>query len=479
MNIMDSKKIITCITVAVILLFTGVIIGWHLYTPRTDFEIQAPGADNRPEGGARSIYDVQIGEHFMKYADVEPSSLTGKWTQFRGEKSDNIIVTAENINFSGSDYPILWTIETGEGYAAPVIYNGRAYFLDYVEALSSDALRCLDLETGAEIWRRWYRSPMRRNHGFSRTVPVIGEGYIITIGPMGHVMCCDPETGDLLWAIDMQKDFGTTIPQWHSGQCPLVDDGILVLAPAGEEILLAGLDCLTGEILWSTPNTINYDKSHSSIMPMTIAGKRTYVYIGLGGVCGVSADKDDIGTLLWHVSTWRPSTAAVPSPVQIAQNRIFLCAGYGVGGALLEVNRQGERWNAAITQQYNPRDGISCEQHTPIFYNNMLISVLPKSGGPMRSRVVCYSPTNLNNPLWISEGDETIVDGPYIVINNHLFAFSETAELFVYEILQQSMRLLKRQKIMDGSDAFGPLSYADGILVLGDDHTLMALKISD
>ena len=42
-----------------------------------------------------------------------------------------------------------------------------------------------------------------------RTVPVIRDEYVITIGPQGHVMCCDPVTGDLKWGIDMQKQFKT------------------------------------------------------------------------------------------------------------------------------------------------------------------------------------------------------------------------------------------------------------------------------
>ena len=275
--IVNSQKIITLVTAAVILLYTGIIIGWRLHTPRSSLTIQSPGADNRPEGTARSIDDVLIGEYFMKYGDFT-SDLTGKWIRFRGEKSDNIIVAPETVRTSGDDYPVLWTMETGEGYAAPVIYNGRAYFLDYIEAQNSDALRCLELETGNELWRRWYRSPMRRNHGFSRTVPAIGEGYIVTIGPMGHVMCCDPITGELKWTLDLRKEFGSEIPRWHSGQCPLVIDDVLVLAPAGEEILIAGFDCHTGEMLWSTPNTLDYEKSHASVMPMTLGGKKMYVY---------------------------------------------------------------------------------------------------------------------------------------------------------------------------------------------------------
>ena len=472
---MKPQKTATIVTVAVILIYAGIMIGWHLYTPRGDLSIQAPGADHRPEGSTRSINDVLIGEFFMRYEDLS-SELTGKWPCFRGEQSNNIIVAPETIHTSDGDYPVLWTVETGEGYAAPVIYNGRFYFLDYHEALNSDALRCFSLETGKELWRRWYRVPMKRNHGFSRTVPAIGEGYIITVGPQGHVMCCDPITGNLKWSLDMQKAFNTRMPQWYTGQCPRTDGDILILAPAGEEILLAGFDCRSGEMLWSTPNTLKYKMSHSSVMPMTLSGKKTYMYVGEGGVCGVSAEEADRGTLLWETSRWQPSVVA-PSPVQVSANQAFMCAGYGAGGAMLRVDRQGNKWTASVTDQYKPRDGLSSEQQTPIFYKNMLISVMPNDGGGQRGKLVCYSPSNLHDPLWTSAADERFGYGPYIVINNHLFVFKDDGELYVYEIMKQSMKLVKQQRIMDGADAWGPLAYADGTLIVRDAHNVKGLKI--
>ena len=473
-NVVNPKKTIAIVTVAVTLIYTGIIAGWHLYTPRSDLSIQAPGADNRPEGSARNINDVLIGEFFMKYGEVS-TELTGKWPCFRGESSHNIIDVPEKINISGDDYPVLWSIGTGEGYAAPVIYNGRFYFLDYHEELSSDALRCFSLETGKELWRRWYRSPMKRNHGFSRTIPAIGEGYIITVGPQGHVMCCDPVTGDLKWSLDMKKEFKTEAPFWYTGQCPRVDGDILILAPAGEETLLAGFDCRSGEIRWSTPNTLKYKMSHSSVMPVTLFGKKMYVYAGIGGVCGVSAEEADKGTLLWETSQWQPSVVA-PSPVQVSENQIFMCAGYGAGGAMLQINRNGSKWTATVTDQYKPRDGLSSEQQTPIFHKNMLISVMPNDGGGQRGKLVCYSPSDLHTPLWTSAADERFGYGPYIVINSHLFAFKDDGELYVYEIMQKGMKLVKQQRIMDGIDAWGPLAYADGVLIVRDDHTVIGLK---
>jgi outer membrane protein assembly factor BamB len=348
--------------------------------------------------------------------------------------------------------------------------------MDYNEQLSSDALRCFSLETGEELWRRWYRVPMKRNHGFSRTIPAVGDGYLVTIGPEGHVMCCDPLTGDMKWSLDMQKTYNSEVPFWYTGQCPLVVDGELVLAPAGDTTLLTGLDVMTGEVKWATPNSVKFKMSHSSVMPMTIDGKKMFVYIGVGGVVGVSAEKADIGKLLWSESKWQPSVVA-PSPLQASNNQIFLVAGYGTGGAMLRVERSGNTWKTAITDQYKPSEGLASEQQTPILYDNMIISVMPKDGGGNRGKLVCYSPNDLHSPLWTSAADERFGLGPYIVINNNIFVFKEDGELYVYEIRGQNMTLKKKQRIMEGVDAWGPLAYSDGRLILRDDHTVKCIKI--
>ncbi|MDR3309207.1 MAG: PQQ-like beta-propeller repeat protein [Tannerella sp.] len=468
-------------TVFVIVFYIALITWWHLYVPGDNFALQSPGADNRPEGSARSANDVVIGEFFMNYSaetETASASFDGRWTSFRGERSLNIISNNDPINTSADDYPLLWSVTTGEGHAAPVILAGKVYFLDYDEQLSSDALRCFDLATGKELWRRWYRSPIKRNHGFSRTVPAVGDDYIITIGPEGHVMSCDPLTGNLLWTLDMQKQYNTEVPFWYTGQCPNVDNGVLILAPAGEEVLLTGIDCLTGQPLWTTPNTLHFKMSHSSITPMTLSGKLTYVYIGVGGVCGISAEKSDMGRLLWSATKWQPSVVA-PSPLQISTDKIFLVAGYGAGGALLQVERAGDKWTASILEQYKPSEGLSSEQQTPIFFNNLIFSVMPKDGGAHREKLVCYSPQNLHQPVRTSAANERFGLGPYIVINSKLFILKDTGELYVYEISGDNFTLLKHQTVIpDGADAWGPMAYADGRLLVRDAHNIKCLKIN-
>jgi len=470
---LKKKNIIAFVTAIVVLIYTVAIVLWHLYTPDFAVSIQNPGADNRPEGKSRKADDVLIGEFFMHYSE-SVSSLKGQWNCFRGGKYDNIVHTDEVFNFS-SDFPVQWKIETGEGHAAPAIYNGRVYLLDYEEALSSDVLRCFDLESGTELWRRWYRVPMKRNHGFSRTVPAVTDKYVITIGPQAHVMCCDPLTGDLKWSLDVQKQFQTEVPGWYAGQCPRIEDNQLILATAGAEILMVGVDCETGEIAWETPNSTGYKMSHSSVMPMVIHGKKTYVYAGVGGVCGISAETADKGKLLWNVEKWKPSVIA-PSPLQISAGDIVLTAGYGAGSAWLQVKSTEGKWTANILDQFKPSEGLSSEQQTPLLYEQMVITVLPKVGGSS-GKLVAYSPSNIRTPIWESAADERFGLGPYMIIANHLFALKDDGELYIYRLEQRKMTFVKKQRIMDGIDAWGPIAYADGYLIVRDDHWVYCLKI--
>lgn len=480
---MNDKKI-TWITIGVTIFYLCLLIFWHFYDPSSHFTESQPGADHRPAGHSRKADDVLIGEFFMQdssqLSTLNPqlSTLKGEWPCFRGARFDNQATLSPTAKWLEGDFQEMWSVETGEGHAAPVISEGRVYVLDYDEQLSSDALRCLDLQTGKQLWRRWYRVPMKRNHGFSRTIPAVAGELIVTIGPEGHVMCCDKISGQMRWSIDMKERFGTEIPFWYTGQCPLIYKDMLVLAPAGKDTLMLGLDVKTGQTLWATPNSVQFKMSHSSVIPMTLDGVPTFVYVGVGGVCGVSAETGTQGRLLWSAQEWQPSVVA-PSPLQISQNQVFLVAGYGAGGALLQVNRQGTSWHAVIKDNYKASEGMSSEQQTPINYQGTLITILPKDGGGMRERLAMYSPTDIHHPIWTSAADERFGLGPYLVIGDRLFALKEDGELYAYQLNAKSMKLLRKQKIIDeGVDAWGPMAYADGMLIVRDAKTIKCIKVA-
>jgi outer membrane protein assembly factor BamB len=107
----------------------------------------------------------------------------------------------------------------------------------------------------------------------------------------------------------------------------------------------------------------------------------------------------------------------------------------------------------------------------------MIITVIPKDGGSYRGRLACYSPSDLRNPIWNSAAEERFGLGPYLMIDGHLFVFKDDGELYVYKAGKGSMELLRSQRIMEGADAWGPMAYADGMLVLRDAHNVKCIRI--
>ena len=64
-----------------------------------------------------------------------------------------------------------------------------------------------------------------------------------------------------------------------------------------------------------------------------------------------------------------------------SSSRIFLVAGYGTGGLSYKWIRQDRSGPLRFWTCYKADKGLSSEQQTPILYNDMIISVMPKDGG--------------------------------------------------------------------------------------------------
>ena len=454
----------------------GVLGWWLFYNPADDITPSLPGQDNRPEKDTTQTETIIIGEKFKEYIQFS-SDLTGKWTRFRGADFDNIV--KDNIRLIdswGEDGPeILWEVELGEGHAAPAIYNGRVYILDYLEIKKADALRCFSLETGEEIWRRWYNVHVKRNHGMSRTVPAVNDKYIVTVGPRGHVMCCEPDNGEFLWGMDLVKDFGSEIPFWYTGQCPIIDDTVVVLAPAGSS-LLVGVNCANGEIIWQTPNKDGWRMSHSSIMPMQYGGKKMYIYAAIGGICGVSAEGNNIGEILWRTTAFAPSVVA-PSPLVLEDGKILITAGYGAGAMFFQLKKEGDKILVDIIQTYKPIEGISSEQQTPIYHLGRIFSILPKDAGPKRNQFICGDPNDCTNIYWSSGKTERFGLGPYVVADGKFFILSDDGTLAIVRASAESFILLDKARIIEGQDAWGPIAIADGRLLMRDSKKMVCLDV--
>lgn len=453
---------------AVLALCSAAFAFWIRIGPGTDLQARIPGADRSAnETEEKQLEGPKYG--IFKAGAGRPAANVGSsWPRFRGPEYDGVSTERTPLarRWPASGPAVLWSLDVGEGHAGAAVHRGCVYMLDYDREEQSDVLRCLSLEDGAEIWRFSYPVKVKRNHGMSRTIPTVTDRFVVSLGPKCHVICLDSASGTYLWGLDLVEDFGVTVPPWYAGQCPLVEDGKAILALGGDNLMMA-FDCESARAVWHTPNPRGWKMSHSSIVPMTVNGRRMYVYCASGGVAGVAADD---GSLLWYTENWKIRIATVPSPVPVGDGRIFLTGGYNAGSAMLQVTEKEGRFVPEIEYRLAP-DVFSCEQHTPVLFEEHLYGVRPDG------ELACL---RLDGTLaWSSNTGRFFGKGlgPWLAADDIIFAMNEQGVLVMAEASPLGYRELGRAKVLEGHDSWGPMALAGGRLIVRDVTHMVCLDV--
>ncbi len=452
-----------------------VLIVWFARNPAVDLAESVPGMDGRPPGLAAKAEKVRIGDLFNRGSGTA-GVVSTPWPCFRGADFSNHAKPSGPLaeTWEASGPPVLWSIELGEGYAGAAVLGGRVFVLDYDETRQADVLKCLSLDDGKLIWERGYRLRVKRNHGMSRTVPAVSDRFAVTVGPRGHVMCVETETGKLLWGLDMAEEFGTKIPDWYTGQCPLLDGETAVLAPCGTNVFMLGVDCATGKRLWTTPTPGAWLMSHSSIAPAVINGKRMYVYAAINGMAGVSAETADRGKILWQTTEWTPAVIA-PAPVVMPDGKMFVTAGYGGGSMVFQVGQGQEGFTVRAIRKFTPKDGLACEQHTPFVFGGKLFGVLPKDAGANRNQFVCADPDG--RILWSSGKETRFGMGPFMAVGDRFLILDDDATLTMARADASGFKVMAKARLFAGKDAYAPFAFSGTRLILRDDKRMMCVEL--
>jgi outer membrane protein assembly factor BamB len=450
--------------------------------PLTVRAARAEGSLAEAKAGARTASgDVILAGCFKSHPEVPAGATSGFWPGFRGAARDNVARRSDSGALSEAWPPegpqVLWSAPLGDGHAMPALAGGCLYVLDYDEARGGDCLRSLNADTGAARWEYLYAVKTKRNHGISRTVAATDGDAVVTVGPQCHVLCLTATNGAYRWGFNLAERYGAKVPLWYAGQCPLLDGGAAVFAPAGTNVLLCGIDLKSGETIFETPNPGGLGMSHASVMVLEAEGVRQYLYAALGGIAGVAASGPERGRLLWKTSAFAPSVVA-PSPLPLAQGRFFMTAGYGSGGAMFGVTRDAAgAWKADVLFKTD-RKHFASEQQTPVALDGLLYAVLPSDGGGDRQQLACMTPEG--ERLWASGRDDAFGLGPYVAAEGGLmYLLDDTGTLTLARVGREGYRRLARHALMGGKgrDAWGPLVLADGRLYARDSARLYCLAV--
>jgi outer membrane protein assembly factor BamB len=471
------KTLVRLIPVLVAVVGALALALWLRADPVKDLPMRLEVAGNRPADD----FDTKFPGEFLASGLEAPKDLPGMWPNFRGENYDAVSPDETPLarTWPADGPKHLWQTPVGSGCAGAAILNGRVFLTDYDEAKQSDVVRCLSLADGRELWRRWYEVPIESTDGgITRTVPAVTNRVLVSLGPKLHVMALSTATGSFLWGIDMVKQYKTKVPNWNAGQCPLIDRDRLILAPAGDQVLMTAIDLDTGEPVWRTPNTHHWKMTHSSVIPMTFKETRMYLYVASGGITAVASEDGEgfkAGDVLWQRDDWTVPFANVPSPVVLGGGHILLSGGFGGGSMLLKLKQEGGKFSTDILWRFEGSKEFAAEQQTPVAFKGYLYTILPKDAGTLAEQLVCVDSSGKR--AWESGPKNRFGLGPYLIADGLLFVMSEKGQLTIAEAAADGYKPLATAKIFDAVDAWGPMAIAGGRLIVRDQTRMVCLDV--
>jgi outer membrane protein assembly factor BamB len=397
----------------------------------------------------------------------------------------------------------LWSVDVAEGFAGPAVCAGQVYLLDRVDD-KQDVLRCLDLKTGNELWRLGYDAPGRLPFNGSRNVPTVEGQYIFTVGPLGHFHCIDRQTHQVVWSKHLVNDFKdpeidvatpptnrldtlarAQVPMWGMTQAPLVYKDTVIVAPQTQKTGLVAYDQATGSIRWRSDYIGRNWYSHVSPTLMTLGGLPQVIMLAQPSdpekspaqappalITSVAADT---GRILWSIKTPAPYKIPIPQPLRVADDRIFITGGYGLGGVMFQVAHTADPWKAHVLWR---NLNVAGHLHSPILYQDRIYTVSFKEHGAALTGLACI---NLAGDPVAQTGPSQQFDFGAFLIADHMAIVMQgkTGTLHLYDLTGDGMKPLAKASVLKAENnmVWAPMALSDGKLLVRDQHQLKCLEL--
>ena len=276
---------------------------------------------------------------------VEPAAApaataTDDWTDFRGPNREGVYRGALLTRWPEGGLHPLWKQPVGEGYASFVVAGGRAFTIEQRGA--REVVAAYDVASGRELWINAWPTRFSEIMGGDgpRATPTIAGGLVYALGATGELRALDAGSGKTAWRTNILDDAGAENLQWGMAGAPLIVDDTVVVTPGGSGgKSIVAYNRRTGAKVWSS---LDDRAGYASPVLVTLAGVRQILVFTATRLVGVSATD---GKFLWGHPWQTQADINSAQPLVVADNRVFLSSGYGVGAAVIELTRTGDTFN--------------------------------------------------------------------------------------------------------------------------------------
>ena len=262
--------------------------------------------------------------------------LSQEASQWRGKDRDGIYDEKGLLkSWSAAGPTLLWHFDNlGEGHAsAAVVSHEKIYIAGATEAKGMVFAFSLD---GKLVWNTPYGDEWIESYPGSRSTPVINDGKVYLMSTFGKIVCLSADKGNILWTVDIMKDYDGRNIVWGITENLLIDGDKLFCTAGGIKNNVIALNKNTGKLIWSNPGN-SEPSAYCSPLLITLPTRKIMVTMTEKSILGLDAAT---GKKLWSYE--QINTYAVHANTPLYSNGYLYCvSGYGCGGVMLKLAVDG------------------------------------------------------------------------------------------------------------------------------------------
>ena len=258
--------------------------------------------------------------------------------QWRGQHRDGIYNETGLLTSWPAEGPkLLWHYDhIGDGFAtSSVVADNRVFTAGailgkgHIFAFTPEGKLAWDVEYGPE-WTESYPG--------TRSTPVVNEGKVYLMSGFGKIVCLSADKGNMLWSVDIMKDYDGRNIAWGITENLLIDGDKLFCTAGGIRNNVIALNKNTGKLIWSSSG--NGEKSaYCSPIVITLPSRKILATITEKSIIGLDAET---GKLLWHHEQTNEWSVHANAPLY-SNGYLYCISGYGRGGVMLKLSADGSK----------------------------------------------------------------------------------------------------------------------------------------
>jgi outer membrane protein assembly factor BamB len=396
--------------------------------------VKEPASPSEPRGNIEDVPDApSLG---TRGAGVD-------WPSFLGPSGDGKSPERGLAAWPEKGPRVIWTMETGEGYAAPTVCRGRLLLF---ERVGNEAIcRCVLAETGKPLWSFRYLTNYRDKYNYDggpRACPVTDGARVYLHGVEGMLHCLRLSDGQSLWKVDTFAAFGVVQNFFGVASAPRLAGDLLLVQVGGsppgstEEQFgslanngscIVAFDKTTGAVRYRTGEDL---ASYASPQLVTLQGKDVALILARQGLHGF--DPASGKELFYHPFRSRLLESVNASNLVIRENQLLLSECYAQGSSL--VKYQDGKLQQIWSHPPRRRDaGLACHWNTPILLDGFLYGCHGRQPNEAELRCIDWNTGQVKWRVYPEARGEALGRGSLTYADGHFFYVSEDGTLVLFK----------------------------------------------